>query len=176
MKSVNKKTQMTIAEFDHLEIQKKKELLHNCCGSDAWVKSMLTIFPVNDLVDLLEYAEEKWYECNAAEWLEAFHHHPKIGDIDSLKKRFHSTAEWAAGEQMGIKGTPSNILEELAKANDEYEDLFGYIFIVVATGKSAEEMLDILKVRLNNDPHTELIVAAAEQNKITQLRLQKLFV
>jgi 2-oxo-4-hydroxy-4-carboxy-5-ureidoimidazoline decarboxylase len=136
---------------------------------------MLTVFPVNDLIDLLEYAEEKWYECNAAEWLEAFHHHPKIGDTDSLQKKFASTADWAAGEQSGVAGTSIDILNELSAANEQYEETFGYIFIVVATGKSAEEMLEILKRRLHNGPHEELIIAAAEQNKITQLRLEKLF-
>ncbi|MEO9211100.1 MAG: 2-oxo-4-hydroxy-4-carboxy-5-ureidoimidazoline decarboxylase [Ginsengibacter sp.] len=166
---------MTIAEFDHLDIKKKKELLFNCCGCNAWVKGMLEIFPVNDLIDLLEYAEEKWYDCNPAEWLEAFEHHPKIGDIDSIQKKFAETADYAENEQAGVSPNDKKILEELIKANEEYEDVFGYIFIVFATGKTAAEMLAILNERLLNNPHDELIVAAGEQDKITKLRLQKLF-
>lgn len=166
---------MTIAEFDHLEIKKKKELLHSCCGSDAWVKSMLTIFPVNDLIDLLEYAEEKWYECNAAEWLEAFHAHPKIGEHPQKNEEFAKIAFWTSAGQSGMREASTSVIDELAIANEDYEENFGYIFIVFATGKSAEEMLEILKQRLNNNPHDELIIAAAEQNRITQLRLQKLF-
>lgn len=166
---------MTIAEFDHLDIKKKKELLFNCCGCNAWVKGMLEIFPVNDLIDLLEYAEEKWYDCNPAEWLEAFEHHPKIGDIDSIQKKFAETADYAENEQAGVSPNDKKVLEELIKANDAYEDVFGYIFIVFATGKTAAEMLAILNERLLNNPHDELIVAAGEQDKITKLRLQKLF-
>ncbi len=148
---------MTIAEFDHFDLQKKKELLFNCCGSRAWVKGMIEILPVNDLIDLLEYAEEKWYDCNPADWLEAL-----IGNYTSI-------------EQSGIEDSPEDILEQLKKANEEYEENFGYIFIVFATGKSAKEMLSILQQRINNDPHEELMIAAAEQDRITKLRLQKLF-
>lgn len=166
---------MTIAEFDHLDIDKKKELLFNCCGSDAWVNEMLTIFPVNDLVDLLEYAEEKWYDCNPAEWLEAFENYPKIGDIHLVKERYSKTSNYIESEQAGVMNTSDEILDELMKLNEEYEDTFGYIFIVFATGKSAEEMLEILKDRLKNDPRDEIMIAAAEQDRITKLRLKKLF-
>ena len=166
---------MTIAQFDNLDIKKKKELLFNCCGSTAWVKGMIEIFPVNDLVDLLEYAEEKWFDCNPADWLEAFEHHSRIGDIHSIQKRFAKTANYATDEQAGIEDSSDQVLEQLAKANEEYEENFGYLFIVYATGKSAKEMLAILQQRLNNDPHTELMIAAAEQDKITKLRIQKLF-
>ena len=82
---------MTIADFDHLDSSKKKELLFNCCGSSAWVKEMLEIFPVNDLLDLLEYAEEKWFDCNPADWLEAFEHYPRIGDNHLSMKIFLAT-------------------------------------------------------------------------------------
>lgn len=166
---------MTIADFDHLATPEKKELLFNCCGSNAWVNEMLTIFPVNDLVDLLEYAEEKWYDCNPAEWLEAFENYPKIGDIHLVKERYSKTSIYIESEQSGVMNTSDNILDQLMKANEEYKDNFGYIFIVFATGKSAEEMLEILKERLENDPRDEIMIAAAEQDKITKLRLKKLF-
>ena len=166
---------MTIADFDHLKDDEKKKLLFNCCGCNAWVKGMMTIFPVNDLVDLLEYAEEKWYECNPADWLEAFMHHPKIGDTQSIHSTVSPSNDYAAQEQEGIETAEKSILNALEKANEDYMENFGYIFIVFATGKSAHEMLDILKSRINNDPHEELNIAAAEQNKITRLRLEKLF-
>lgn len=166
---------MTIADFDHLNTDKKKELLFNCCGSSAWVNEMLTVFPVEDLVDLLEYAEEKWYDCNPADWLEAFENYPKIGDTHLVKERYSKTVNYIESEQAGIKDTSDEVLAELMKANEEYEDLFGYIFIVFATGKSAEEMLEIMKERLENDPRDEIMIAAAEQDKITKLRLKQLF-
>lgn len=166
---------MTIADFDRLPEAEKKELLQMCCGSTAWIKKMLSILPVDNLVDLLEYAEEEWYDCNPADWLEAFQSHIKIGDIESLKKNKAKNADWPLKEQAEIFRSSPDVLEELAKANDMYEENFGYNYIVFAQGKSASDMLDDLFKRLDNDPHDELIIAAAEQNKITQLRLQKLF-
>ena len=166
---------MTIAEFDHLNKEEKKKILYQCCGSATWVEKMLTIPPANDLIDLFEDAEEKWYECNEEEWKEAFSNHPKIGDLESLKKKFVSTAQWASSEQSGVNAATEKTLERLAEGNKLYEGKFGYIFIICATGRSAEEMLEDLEERLTNDPKDEIKVAAGEQNKITQLRLEKLF-
>lgn len=166
---------MTIAEFDQLADEKKKQLLFNCCGCSAWVNEMMTVFPVEDLIDLLEYAEEKWYDCSPADWLEAFENYPKIGDMELIRQRYAQTANYIEVEQAGIQDSSPEILEELMVANDEYEDTFGYIFIVDAIGKPAGEMLEILKERLENDPREEIMVAAAEQDKITKRRLKKLF-
>jgi 2-oxo-4-hydroxy-4-carboxy-5-ureidoimidazoline decarboxylase len=166
---------MTIAEFDHLPEKKKRELLTQCCGSSAWVNKMLTVFPVEDLVEFLEYAEQKWNECTEQEQMEAFEHHPKIGDINSLKEKFADTAGWAAGEQSGVNNSNENTLQQLAKANEAYENKFGFIFIICATGRSAEEMLADLNSRINSSKQEEIKTAAAEQLKITKLRLEKLF-
>ncbi|HEX8331635.1 MAG TPA: 2-oxo-4-hydroxy-4-carboxy-5-ureidoimidazoline decarboxylase [Segetibacter sp.] len=166
---------MTLAEFHSLNDEEKKELLQRCCGSSAWVDKMLAAFPVEDLEDLFIKAENKWKDCKKEDWLEAFEHHPKIGDINSLKAKFANTAKWAEGEQSGVNETSQQVLEALAEGNKAYEDKFGYIFIVCATGKSAEEMLRILTLRLQNDPEDELRIAVAEQNKITKIRLEKLF-
>ena len=166
---------MTIAEFDRLPEGEKKELLQMCCGSSAWIKKMLTILPVDNLADLLEFAEEEWYDCNPADWLEAFQSHIKIGDVASLKKNKARNADWPLLEQQGVLNSPPDVLEELAKANEMYEENFGYNYIVMATGKSAAMMIEDLLKRLDNDPRDELLIAADEQNKITQLRLQKLF-
>jgi 2-oxo-4-hydroxy-4-carboxy-5-ureidoimidazoline decarboxylase len=165
---------MTLHELNTLPKQQLKAELAKCCGATAWVEKMLPFFPADDLVELLEDAEEQWYKCTEADWKEAFSHHPKIGDIESLKKKFASTAKWASGEQSGVNIASQEIIESLAKGNKEYEEKFGYIFIVCATGKSAEEMLEILNSRLPNDPEEEIEIAADEQNKITKLRLEKL--
>ena len=165
---------MTFHEFNILSKEQLIEELTKCCGSSAWVKRMLPFIPADDFVELLEDAEEQWYKCNENDWKEAFAHHPKIGDIDSLKKKFTSTALWASGEQSGINTASQKTIEALAEGNRKYEDKFGYIFIVCATGKSAEEMLETLESRLSNDPKEEIEIAADEQNKITKLRLEKL--
>ncbi len=143
-----------------------------------WFRSMgqpyVAFFPAEDLVELLEDAEEQWYKCSLADWKEAFAQHPRIGDVDSLKKKFASTADWASVEQGGVTTASQEIIGKLAKGNEEYEKKFGYIFIVCATGKSAHEMLEMLHERLKNDPMEEIEIAADEQNKITKLRLEKL--
>ena len=166
---------MTIADYDHLEASKKKFLLNQCCGSQKWVDKMIGLPPAEDLIDLFEEAEEMWYQCNEDDWREAFTHHPMIGDIDSLRKKF-STDQFAGKEQAAITGSSEETLKALAEGNQLYQQKFGYIFIVFATGKSAEEMLDILQARLKNNPEEEIKIAMEEQNKITQLRLQNFFV
>lgn len=166
---------MTIHDIDTIDDDEKRALLAKCCGSSAWVEKMLIVFPVEDLVELLIAAEEKWYECNEQDWREAFSHHPKIGDTESLKKEFASTADWAAAEQSGVATGKQQVNEALAKKNGEYEKKYGYIFILSASGKSAEEILGILESRLINSPQEEIRNAAEEQNKITQHRIQKLF-
>lgn len=166
---------MTIAEFDHLGVEEKKALLQQCCGSTAWINKMLGALPAEDLVDLLEIAEEQWYACQESDWREAFTHHPKIGDIDSLQEKFASTAHLAEGEQAAVQQASEQTIQQLAVGNQEYEQRFGYIFIVCATGKSADEMLQLLHQRLYNNPEVEIQMAMEEQNKITKLRLEKIF-
>jgi len=165
---------MTLHELNTLPQLQLKEELFKCCGLSKWVDRMLPFFPADDLVELLEDAEEQWFLCSEADWKEAFSHHPKIGDVDSLKKKFASTSQWAAGEQSGVNTASEQTIDALAEANKKYEEKFGYIFIVFATGKSAEEMLAILQNRLQNSPEVEIEIAADEQNKITKLRIEKL--
>jgi 2-oxo-4-hydroxy-4-carboxy-5-ureidoimidazoline decarboxylase len=166
---------MSIAEFDKLNLEEKREYLLQCCGSENWVNKMVSVFPVEDLVELLEAAETNWYQCSEADWRKAFEHHPKIGNINSLKEKFASTKDWASKEQSGVDEASENIITQLAEGNKKYEQKFGFIFIVCATGKLADEMLNILHRRINNTPEEEIKIAAEEQNKITKLRLEKLF-
>lgn len=165
---------MTLHELNTLPRQQLKEELAKCCGSSAWIDRMLPFFPAEDLVEVLEDAEEQWFLCSEADWKQAFAQHPRIGDIESLQKKFASTAEWAMGEQGGIKTATQQTLATLAEANKKYEEKFGYIFIVCATGKSANEILTLLETRLQNSPEVEIEIAADEQNKITKLRIEKL--
>ena len=119
-------------------------------------------------------AGEIWTKLTPDDWKEAFSHHPKIGDIKSLRKKFASTADMAEGEQSGVMQTSERTLQALAEGNNLYEAKFGYIFIVCATGKGAEEMLALLNERLHHYPEEEIAIAAKEQAKITKLRLEKM--
>jgi 2-oxo-4-hydroxy-4-carboxy-5-ureidoimidazoline decarboxylase len=165
---------VTLHEFNILPKQQLIEELTKCCGSSAWIKRMLPFIPADDMIELLEDAEEQWWQCSEEDWKEAFGHHPKIGDVESLTKKFASTAQWASGEQSAVNVASKEIIEALAEGNHLYEEKFGYIFIVCATGKSAEEMLLLLQSRLKNNPEEEIKIAAEEQNKITKLRIEKL--
>jgi 2-oxo-4-hydroxy-4-carboxy-5-ureidoimidazoline decarboxylase len=165
---------MTLHEFNILSKEQLNAALMKCCGSSAWVNKMLPFIPADDMIELLEDAEEQWWQCNEDDWKEAFRQHPKIGDVESLTKKFASTAQWASGEQSGVQVASKETIEALAEGNRLYEEKFGYIFIVCATGKTAEEMLELLQVRLKNRPEEEIQIAADEQSKITKLRIEKL--
>jgi 2-oxo-4-hydroxy-4-carboxy-5-ureidoimidazoline decarboxylase len=151
----------------------RAELLR-CCGSSRWAEALAAARPFADAAALYAAAESVWWELSPGDWREAFAHHPKIGDRDALRARFASTAAWAAKEQAGALAAAEDVLDALAEGNRAYEERFGYIFIVCATGKTAAEMLALLRERLPNDPAKELLLAAGEQAKITRLRLARL--
>ena len=123
--------------------------LERCCGSHVWVEKMLERRPFKSVDELFSSADDIWFKLSPDDWLEAFAHHPRIGgDIESLRAKFASTASWAENEQRGVAQATEDVLRQLAKLNDDYFEKYGYIFIVCATGKSAQEMLDILKSRM----------------------------
>jgi 2-oxo-4-hydroxy-4-carboxy-5-ureidoimidazoline decarboxylase len=136
---------------------------------------MLQHRPYASTPALFELADRVWSELDAEDYLEAFSHHPQIGaGLAELERKFANTASLSASEQAGASRAEQSTLEALRDENRAYLDRFGFIFIVCATGKSAAQMLELLRARLANDPPTELRIAASEQAKITKLRLQKL--
>lgn len=165
---------MNIEQFNKLSDDEAKTEITRCCGASNWVKKVLDNRPYNNKNSLLELAEKEWFNLSQDDWLEAFQHHPKIGDINSLSKKYANTQKWAEGEQSGVNSASENIIHNLAQGNKDYEEKFGYIFIVCATGKTAQEMLDILNTRLPNNAEEEIKIAIGEQNKITKIRLEKL--
>jgi len=165
---------MTITELNNLSEKHFFDEMQKCCGSTTWVNEMLAGRPFKNLEEVLNFAEEAWQNTYEKDWLEAFDHHPKIGDIKSLEEKFASTKTLAGGEQASVQSASTKTLEELVKGNTAYEKKFGFIFIVCATGKTADEMLGLLKARMPNDRNTELTIAAEEQEKITKLRLKKI--
>lgn len=164
---------MTLQDFNSLSKKEFYENLFRCCGSTHWANELTEHFPFNSIDELKTTSDKIWMQCNKKDWLEAFSHHPKIGERPD--KKHESTATWAGNEQSGMHEANVIVKNELAGLNNEYEEKFGYIYIVCATGKSAEELLSILKNRLTNIASQEIQVAAMEQNKITHLRIDKLF-
>jgi OHCU decarboxylase len=156
----------TVSEFDDLPAARAADMIQPCCGAARWVAEMVARRPFGSLEELLAGADEVWWSLEPDDWREAFAHHPRIGE---------RAAGWAAGEQAGVAGASGDVRDELAAANRAYEARFGHIYLVRATGRSAEELLALARARLANDAESELRVAAEEQRQITRLRLEKLF-
>ena len=149
------------------------ELLQ-CCGSKRWAAEMANGRPYPDVETLIAAAHETWWSLDKADWLEAFRSHPKIGEKKAADKVSAQSQQWSGQEQAGVANAPDSTVDTLAALNRTYEQKFGFIFIICATGKTSDEMLTSLRERLEHDPETELPIAAAEQSKITELRLKKL--
>ncbi|HSE32708.1 MAG TPA: 2-oxo-4-hydroxy-4-carboxy-5-ureidoimidazoline decarboxylase [Pyrinomonadaceae bacterium] len=148
--------------------------LKSCCGSSRWAAEVVSHRPFTTIGRLIDVATEAWWQLEPADWLEAFRSHPKIGQKKAATSTSGQSKAWSRTEQSGMREASAETAAALAKLNEDYEARFGHIFIVCATGKSSEEMLAILRERLENEPDDELQIAAAEQAKITELRLKKL--
>jgi len=143
-----------------------------CCGARRWAAAMVALRPIGSVVELSDAADRVWATMNEADWMEAFACHPRIGE----RKFAHATAKsvaWSKEEQSSAAPAAEDILAEIAKGNARYEELYGFTYIVCATGKTAEEMLAILNRRLVSNRETELRKAAEQQRQITQIRLGK---
>jgi 2-oxo-4-hydroxy-4-carboxy-5-ureidoimidazoline decarboxylase len=161
--------------LNQLSAAEARALLVRCCGAGSWVDGMLARRPFASHAALLAAAEAVWAGLAEADYLEAFAHHPRIGeDLAALRARFPDTAAWASTEQAGASAADEPTLLALRDENRAYFERFGFIFIVCASGKSARELLALLRDRLRNERARELTIAAAEQAKITRLRLEKL--
>lgn len=169
---------LALADFNAMPAAAAEAALLACCGSAAWAQAMTARRPYGAAAELYAVAEERWWRLGPADWLEAFQRHPKIGErkaaADGGVERSVADKGWSAQEQSGMDAAAQATRDALAAGNAEYQRRFGYIFIVCATGKSADEMLALLRQRLQNDAGTELRIAAAEQARITRLRLEKL--
>lgn len=155
----------TRAELESFELD-----VTGICGSTDWTTRMQGSWTSRE--HLLGEAERVWWRLNRSDQLQAFLAHPRIGgDVAMLKEKYQARA---SSEQSGVDEASDAVLEELAEANSDYEERFGFLFLVCASGKSAEEMLAILRRRMENDPDLEFQVACAEEAKITRLRIEKL--
>ena len=162
------------ARLNGLSEAEARVVLSRCCGATRWVEGMVAARPFAFALHPFEVADAVWSRLGRADFLEAFSHHPEIGaNLEELRRKFAGTADLSSAEQAGAAGATEEVLRALRAQNRAYRARFGYSFIVCATGKTAAQMLALLEARLTNAPDTELIVAAAEQAKITRLRLEK---
>ncbi|HYX29851.1 MAG TPA: 2-oxo-4-hydroxy-4-carboxy-5-ureidoimidazoline decarboxylase [Pyrinomonadaceae bacterium] len=145
-----------------------------CCGSVVWARTLTASRPFASESELFAKADDACRSMTDEDWLEAFRAHPKIGEKKAASAQTQQEQNWSSQEQSAIQAASAETIRELAEHNYAYQAKFGFIFIVCASGKSSDEMLSMLKHRMQNDPLTELGVAAGEQRKITRLRLEKM--
>jgi 2-oxo-4-hydroxy-4-carboxy-5-ureidoimidazoline decarboxylase len=164
----------SVEAIDGMPADRAAGLLAECCGASRWVRAMVERRPFRRREALFSAAGEVWRSLAPDDWKEAFAHHPRIGERSGALAQGALGEGWSAGEQAGVSSAEEATRRALAEVNRQYEARFGYVYIVCATGRSAEEMLALARRRLVNDPAAELAVAAEEQEKIMLLRLEKL--
>ena len=162
-----------LKRWNELEAEQAALEVLPCCGSRAWARALAARRPVNDEVSLVKLSDEIWASLSEQDWFEAFATHPRIGERRATASATSRSSTWSRQEQAQVESAEADIQSALAAGNEQYESRFGRVFLVCATGKSASEMLAILKRRLQNDDTSELREAAEEQRKITNLRLKK---
>lgn len=165
---------MDIRQLNELPVDEAHTALLACCGSERWVQRMIERRPFKSINEVLEASTTTFEDLISNDWLEAFHHHPRIGEKKAAASVDAVSQRWSEQEQSSAGASSNEVRDAFIDANRVYEDRFGFIFIVCASGKSSGEMLELLNARLPNDAETELSVAAEEQRKITELRLRKL--
>ena len=144
-----------------------------CCGSQAWAVALASRRPIEDEASLIEASTNVWLALPEEAWQEAFNSHPRIGQTRAQSHATEESLRWSAQEQRTALSEDGSAILALEEANRRYEQKFGRIFIVCATGKTSAEMLTILEARMKNDAATELREAAEQQRQITQLRLHR---
>jgi OHCU decarboxylase len=167
----------TLGRWNRLPVDEAIRAILPCCGSKAWAQGMAARRPLADERALLAASNEVWRSLSRSDWMEAFQSHPRIGQSRPEHPRLQSpsaqSVAWSSQEQRKVADADAAVKGALADANREYEQRFGRIFIVCATGKSASEILEIIQRRLENDPEIELLEAAEQQRQITEIRLKK---
>ena len=164
-----------LARWNRLSVEEAVQEILPCCGSTSWARALVARRPIDDETSLMAASDEAWWSLQASDWMEAFSKHPRIGERKAPIAASVQSAAWSAQEQRNLAGAGESVQIALGEGNREYERRFDRVFIVCATGKSAAEILEILRRRLRNDDACELRMAAEEQRKITNIRLTKWF-
>lgn len=171
---------ITLAAWNAADPSAAVDAMLACCGSRRWAEAMVAERPIESVWALSQTADRVWSTMQEQDWLEAFACHPRIGErkpapvaAQGVHDPVERSAAWSRKEQYAVRAANELVLAELADDNQRYEQRFGFTYIVCATGKSAPEMLTILKRRLANDRETELREAAEQQRQILQIRLGK---
>jgi len=166
----------TLAAWNEAAASSAIEAMLACCGSKRWAAAMVALRPIASVEALSQAADRVWSTMQEPDWLEAFACHPRIGErkpAPVAARASKQSAAWSRQEQSSASAANELVLAELAGDNHLYEQRFGFTCIVCATGKSAAEILTILKRRLTSNREAELREAAEQQRQIMQIRLGK---
>jgi carbon-monoxide dehydrogenase small subunit len=162
-----------LMEWNQLDAVEAVQQILPCCGSRAWAEQLVEARPFVNATALLQTSDNIWFGLPVKDWDQAFSSHPRIGEKRAPVSATTQSATWSAEEQGGVAHSSGAIQARLKYANESYEQRFGRTYIVCATGKTAEQMLEILERRLSNDAEQELLEAVEQQRQITRLRLRK---
>jgi 2-oxo-4-hydroxy-4-carboxy-5-ureidoimidazoline decarboxylase len=162
-----------LARWNGLQFFEAAEEILPCCGSKAWARGVAARRPIRNETTLLTICDEVWKELPESDWMEAFQSHPRIGESHAPATALPQSVSWSKTEQHGVSAADDEMKRALAEGNRAYEQRFKRVFIVCASGKSATEILEILRRRLRNDDKTELQEAAEQQRQIAHIRLRK---
>jgi OHCU decarboxylase len=154
-----------LAWLNSLPVDEAAKELLQCCGSKRWARQMADSRPYENVANVIARANEIWWSLDRDEWLEAFRSHPRIGEKKAAESVSAQSKQWSGQEQAGVNTASIETTNALATLNHAYEQKFG---------RTSDEMLAALRERLEHDAAEELPIAAAEQCKITELRLKKL--
>jgi 2-oxo-4-hydroxy-4-carboxy-5-ureidoimidazoline decarboxylase len=170
---MNQQAMVSLDNINNLSVSEAQQWFSYCCAAPTWYEAMAKARPFTGIGQVKQVAQELWLGSSRQDFLTAFEAHPMIGDVNSLRKKYAATKDIASNEQQGATQASEQTLQALADANHKYLAKHGFIFIICATGLSADTMLNALMQRINNSTATEIQLAAAEQIKITLLRLEK---
>jgi 2-oxo-4-hydroxy-4-carboxy-5-ureidoimidazoline decarboxylase len=154
-----------LAELNALPDGEAASVLLGCCAAPGWARRVAAGRPYATVDELLAAAGAAWADREPGDLDAAMAGHPRIGE--------RRLSGWSRGEQSGV-GSDDGTVQALREANAAYEDRFGHVFLICASGRGAGEILAELRRRMANDPGTERAVAAAEIGKINSIRLRKL--
>lgn len=162
-----------LTRWNELDAESATNEILPCCGSSAWAAQLAAKRPIADEPSLIEASNTVWFSLPEEAWKQAFDSHPRIGQKHAPTLATEESLRWSEQEQRTAVSEDAAAKLALEQANRRYEERFGRIFIVCATGKTAPDILRILETRMHNDPQTELREAAEQQRQITELRLRR---
>ncbi|MDQ2667781.1 MAG: 2-oxo-4-hydroxy-4-carboxy-5-ureidoimidazoline decarboxylase [Gemmatimonadota bacterium] len=165
---------MSVAQLDTMPETEAAFKLAACCGSAKWVSEMIRWRPYHSRDRMMSAAEEVADTLENADWLDAFAHHPRIGEGKAAAPVSAQAEGWSNREQARVNRISGAVRSALVEGNFQYERKFGFIFIISAAGRDADTILSALLARVENSPEEEMAIAVQEQRKITRLRLEKL--